>query len=266
MPPKVSVLMPNYNCEQYLAEAIESILNQSFTDFEFIIVDDCSTDHSWEIIQDYAKRDGRIVALRNEENLKICKTLNRGLEIAKWEYIARMDSDDISMPERLGKQIDFLNTNTDVWIIWTNCYFIDSNWIKWDEKKYPENNKSIKESIWVRNPFLHPSVIFKKECYKTLWWYNEDYIYAEDLELWIRYWKDYNVYNIQENLLAYRMFWLNATLQKQKLMIQNTLKVRKIAIKLWYKISVKWRIHFFWTWCMQFLPPRFVLWLFNKII
>lgn len=83
MTPKVSVLMPNYNCEKYIAEAIESILNQSFTDFEFIIIDDASTDKSWKIIQEYAKKDARIVALRNIENLKICRTLNKGIEIAK---------------------------------------------------------------------------------------------------------------------------------------------------------------------------------------
>ena len=95
--PKVSVLMPNYNAWKYISEAIQSILNQDFTDFEFIIIDDCSTDNSWEIIQEFAKKDERIVALRNDENLKICKTLNKGIEIAKWEYIARMDSDDIAM-------------------------------------------------------------------------------------------------------------------------------------------------------------------------
>jgi glycosyltransferase involved in cell wall biosynthesis len=88
--------MPNYNCEKYLAEAIESILSQSFTDFEFIIIDDGSTDRSWEIIQEFAKKDSRIVAIRNTENLKICKTLNKGIEIVKGEYIARMDSDDIA--------------------------------------------------------------------------------------------------------------------------------------------------------------------------
>jgi glycosyltransferase involved in cell wall biosynthesis len=76
-PPKVSVLMPNYNCEKYLPEAIESILSQSFTDFEFIIIDDGSTDKSWEIIQKYAEKDERIIAIKNKENLKICKTLNK---------------------------------------------------------------------------------------------------------------------------------------------------------------------------------------------
>ncbi len=83
MSPKVSVLMPNYNCERYITEAIESILNQSFTDFEFIIIDDASIDRSWQIIQEYTKRDKRIVVMRNEENMKICKTLNKGIEIAK---------------------------------------------------------------------------------------------------------------------------------------------------------------------------------------
>ena len=83
MSPKVSVVMPNYNCENYITESIESILNQSFRDFEFIIIDDASTDNSWGIIQEYAKKDNRIVAVKNEENLKICKTLNKGIGIAR---------------------------------------------------------------------------------------------------------------------------------------------------------------------------------------
>lgn len=81
--PKISVLMPNYNCEKYLREAIESILHQTFADFEFIIIDDASTDNSWEIIHEYTKKDPRIIAIKNAENQRICKTLNRGIEIAR---------------------------------------------------------------------------------------------------------------------------------------------------------------------------------------
>jgi glycosyltransferase involved in cell wall biosynthesis len=124
--PKVSVLMPNYNCEKYIAEAIESILDQSFTDFEFIIIDDCSTDGSWKIIQEYAEKDARINAMKNEENLKICKTLNRGIEIAKGEYIARMDSDDIAKPEWLEKVFQEIVSDSNIGICGANFDVIDS--------------------------------------------------------------------------------------------------------------------------------------------
>lgn len=263
--PKISVIMPNYNCEKYIAEAIESILNQTFRDFEFIIIDDWSTDKSWEIIQEYAKKDERIIALKNEQNLKICKTLNKWLELARWEYIARMDSDDISNPNRLEKQINVFKANSKVWLIWTNCHFIDGVWKKWWIKIFPENNKECIDSIWTRNPILHPTSMFKKICYDEFWGYDENYLYAEDLELWIRFWQKYHMYNIQENLLEYRVFWENSILKKQKIMIKNTLKTRKKALKLWYKIWTKWVVFYIWTWFMQFLPPKFVLWLFNKI-
>ncbi len=263
--PKISVIMPNYNCEKYIWEAIESILNQSFTDFEFIIIDDWSTDNSWNIIEEYAKKDERIIALKNDKNLKICATLNKWLELAKWEYIARMDSDDISLFDRFEKQINILENNKNIWICWTNCVFINEAWNKWNIKLYPEKDIEIKKNIWNRNPILHPSVMFKKECYKNFWWYDENFLYAEDLELWIRFWQKIEFYNIQENLLKYRIFWGNSTLKKQKLMIKNTLKARRKAIKLWYKITYKWIVYYIWTWFMQFLPPKFVLWLFNKV-
>jgi hypothetical protein len=174
-----------------------------------------------------------------------------------------MDSDDISLPDRFEKQIDFLENNDDIWIIGTNCIFINQNWEKWNIKRYPDKN--IKNEIWFRNPVLHPSVIFRKQCYLDFWWYDENFLYAEDLELWIRFWQKYKMYNIQENLVQYRVFWENSILKKQKLMIKNTLKARRKAIKLWYKITFKWIIFYMWTWFMQFLPPRFVLWLFNLI-
>jgi len=263
--PKISVVMPNYNCEKYLPEAIESILNQTFTDFEFIIVDDGSTDKSWEIIQEYAKKDDRIIAIKNEKNLKICKTLNKWLELVRWKYIARMDSDDIAEKEWLDKVYNKIISNSELWLVGSNFIIIDKFWKKMWEKQFPETDKECKNAIWFRNPFAHNTIIFRKKCFEDFWWYDEKYLYAEDLELWIRFWQKYKFYNIQENLVRYRVFWWNSILKKQKLMIQNTLKARKKAVKLWYKMSLKWKIFYFWTWFMQFLPPRFVLWLFNKI-
>ena len=263
--PKVSVLMPNYNCEKYLSESIESILNQTFTDFEFIIIDDCSTDWSWDIIQNYAKKDKRIVALRNDENLKICKTLNKGLEIARWEYIARMDSDDIAMDTWLENIYKKISQNSKIGICWGNILLINSNGKIVKEKKFPETDKDAKNAIWLRNPFSHPSVIFRKSCYEEFGWYDDNFLYAEDLELWIRYGQKYEFYNIQKNLIKYRIFWGNTTLQKQKQMIKNTLLARGKAKKLGYKMNLKARFYYFGTWCMQFLPPKFVLWLFNKL-
>jgi len=257
--------MPNYNCEKYLAEAIESILNQSFTDFEFIIVDDCSTDNSWGIIQGYAKQDKRIVAMRNEENLKICKTLNRGLEIAKGEYIARMDSDDVAKNIWIETVFEKIGSDKNIWVCGSNFDVINEAWEKTSSKSFPETDTECKNAIWFRNPFAHNTVLIRKSVLDDVGYYNPDFVYAEDLELWIRIWAKYKLYNIQQNLVHYRVFFGNSIIKRQKLMIQNTLRARKLARKLWYKTSLKWRFYYFGTWCMQFLPPRFVLWLFNKV-
>jgi glycosyltransferase involved in cell wall biosynthesis len=122
--PKVTVLMPVYNGEKYLREAIESILNQTFIDFEFLIINDGSTDRSVEIIESYS--DPRIRLVHNERNMKLIATLNKGLELARGEYIARMDCDDISLPERLAKQVAFMDANPEVGVLGTAFQTIDS--------------------------------------------------------------------------------------------------------------------------------------------
>lgn len=112
--PLIYVVMSCYNREKYVVEAIESILNQTYTNFEFIIIDDCSTDNTFEIVKEYAKKDNRILALKNDKNYCYVHSLNKGIEIAKGKYIARMDDDDISLPERFEKQVEFLEKNEDI--------------------------------------------------------------------------------------------------------------------------------------------------------
>lgn len=263
--PKVSIIMPNYNAGNYLLESIESILNQTFSDFEFIIIDDCSTDRSWEIIQEYSKKDTRIIALKNEENLKICKTLNKWLEIARGEYIARMDSDDVAFPDRLEKVYNMISSDENLWVCWSNFFVIDGNWNKIWEKKFPHTDDQCRKSIWFRNPFAHNTVIFRKKCYDDFWGYNDDFVYAEDFELWLRFGQKYKFYNVQLPLVQYRVFWGNSILQKQKQMIRATLKARRSAFSFWYKFWFMAIIFYFWTWFMLLFPSRFVLWLFNKL-
>ena len=115
--PKISVVMSCYNRENFVRDAIESILNQTYTDFEFIIIDDCSTDKTPEIIQEYADKDNRIVYIRNEENMDYNYNLRKGFKLAKGEYIARMDDDDISLPERFEKQVSYLDEHPDITVL-----------------------------------------------------------------------------------------------------------------------------------------------------
>ncbi len=186
--PLVTVLMPVYNGSRYLDEAIESILNQTFMDFEFLIIDDGSTDDSIKIIRSY--RDSRIRLVENENNLGQSTSLNKGINLALGEYIARMDQDDISLPERLEEQINYFKNHTDISVLGT--------W--WKAIEDGEGNKIYKElrlpedpdtcAFWMyfygNQPIAHPCSMFKKNEIKELGGYNEYYKVAQDLELWLR--------------------------------------------------------------------------------
>lgn len=261
--PKISVIMPNFNCEKYIAEAIESILNQTFTDFEFIIIDDWSTDKSWEIIQEYAKKDERIIALKNEENLKICKTLNKWIEIAKWEYIARMDSDDISAHDRFEKQINFLDQNLDVWIVGWTMEIMDENWKIYSERKYNLTDVEIRKKLFRYSPFCHPVVMIRKSILDKSWKYDEKQVFAEDYDLYFRIWQYSKFANLEDKLIKYRMFENNSTTKKLKDMELKTLLIRKKAVnEYWYKMS-------FWDniyWILQYISIYLIPWKFKIIL
>lgn len=196
---KVTVLMSVHNGEKYLREAIESILNQTFRDFELLIVNDGSTDSSKEIILSYD--DSRIVYVENETNIGLTKSLNKGLKLAKGEYIARMDADDISLPERLEKQVEFMDKNKDVGVCGSWIRLIGSK-IEW---KMPGESDFIKASMIFHNSLFHPTVITRKKVLNNNGLnYNEEFRCAQDYELWSRM-KNFTIMNnIQKSLVFYR--------------------------------------------------------------
>jgi lipopolysaccharide biosynthesis glycosyltransferase len=206
--PKISVLMPCYNRSSFLKKAINSILNQTYKDFEFIIIDDCSTDKTPEIVKKFANKDARIIFLQNEKNMKIVYSLNRGLKISKGEYIARMDSDDISFPDRFEKQVAFMDNNQDIAVAGTFIELVGdfkmrgfSNWITETE---PDKLALL---LYFFNPLCHPSVMIRTSFLrKNNMQYNEETIGAEDYCLW----KDIvikggKLANLPEKLLYYRV-------------------------------------------------------------
>lgn len=198
--PKVSVIMSVYNGEKYLREAIESILNQTFTDFEFIIVIDPSIDNSLEIIQSYD--DERIKIINNEKNIGLTKSLNKALKIAKGEYIARQDADDISLPNRFEEQITYLERYLEVALLGTSAYKIDENG-KIIEKFTALAKPTIKD-LFKSNQFYHGSVMLRKGIINELGDYNELITYPQDYELWLRIAKHYKVANLTQLLYKWR--------------------------------------------------------------
>jgi len=225
--PAISVIMPVYNAEAYLHEAIESILNQTFADFEFIIIDDCSTDESYEIIKKYAKLDRRIVVLRNYENLKLSKTLNKAIKISKGKYVARMDADDISMPDRLKKQFDYMENNSEIGISGGTMQIIDFEGKVTGKRKYHMKDKDIRKNIFRYSPFSHPLIIIRKAVLSKAGFYNQDYNPAEDYEFYFRVGKYAKFGNLEDFLLKYRVHKNSMTISKIQKMEAMTLEIRK---------------------------------------
>jgi glycosyltransferase involved in cell wall biosynthesis len=223
---KISVLMPAYNAEKYISEAIESILNQTFKDFEFIVIDDCSTDGTGKIINRYAAEDPRIIFLRNESNLKISKTLNRGIDIARGKYIARMDADDWSYPDRLQKQFDFMEKNPEVGVSGGAVDICNEQMKITGRRKYNLSDSDIRKKIFRYNPFAHSAIIIRKDVLQKSGLYDNDYNLAEDYELYFRIGRYAKFANLEDVLLKYRIFSGSSTGKSTKKMELATIKAR----------------------------------------
>jgi glycosyltransferase involved in cell wall biosynthesis len=206
--PKVTVLMPVYNGEKYLCEAIDSILNQTFTDFEFLIIDDGSTDKSLEIINSY--QDSRIKVVQHKENLGVSEASNKGLTLAQGELIAKMDCDDISIPNRLQKQVNFLDNHHEITIVGSYVELIDSQSKALNHQyKYPLTHDDIVNAMLVSNPMAQPSVMFR--CSEVLdiggYQFKKEWngVSTEDYDLWLRIAaRGHKFANIPESLVYYR--------------------------------------------------------------
>ena len=202
--PKVTVLMPVYNGETYLAEAIESILNQTFADFEFLIIDDGSTDNTWDILNNF--NDSRIRLVKNNQNMGITKTLNKGLQLARSNYVARMDADDICIQERLQRQKAFLDENLNFAMVGSWIEVIDEIGRKIKRINFPIVSYLLRWRLLYTNTFAHSAVMFRKDAALGVGGYSEKLRYAQDYDLWSRISIHWDVANIPAVLVQWR-FW-----------------------------------------------------------
>lgn len=224
--PKISVLMPVYNCELYIKEAVESILNQTYTNFEFIIIDDASTDKTVSIIKTY--NDSRIQLIEKSLNTGLTNSLNKGLKLAKGRYIARMDGDDISLPERFEKQIAFLDNNPDISLCGSSYKVIGSDIVK----RLPEHNEDIKLGLLRGNCMVHSSVMIRKQILDEFSIvYDVSKEPAEDYDLWVRLLSFGKLHNLQEALLNYRVHYTQVSQKRDIQQIQSALESRLQMLK-----------------------------------
>ncbi len=200
--PAISVVMPTFNDGQYLREAIDSILGQTFKDFEFIIINDCSNDVTENIINSY--KDDRIRYLKNEANYGNTITRNRGMKAAIGKYIAIMDSDDISVPKRLALQYQYLEKHPEIGILGGSEIFFDEN--SWFYRRYPPDPEYIKSFLFFKNAVGQPTVMLRREIIsKYQLYYNPDYENGEDFDIWYRAAiKGVRISNLKKVMLYYR--------------------------------------------------------------
>jgi len=200
----VSILMPVYNGEKYLDEAVQSILSQSLGDFELITIDDGSTDGTRCILEGYAQRDGRVIVF-TQENCGLVTTLNRGLNLARGKYLARMDADDISMLDRLGKQAAFMEQNLEVVLLGTTCVLAREDGSKLRIENPPFHDTTIRWQILFDNPFIHSSVMIRLEVIRQLnLEYRSQAVLAEDYDLWSRLLDFGQGFNLDAPLVVHR--------------------------------------------------------------
>ena len=200
--PNVSVLMSVYNGEKHLREAIDSILNQTFTDFELLIINDASTDRTVEILQNY--HDPRIKIINNEKNMGLTKSLNKGISLAKGNYIARQDADDISLQDRFKKQLLFLEENPDIGLVGSSFNIINTLGDVTGYLRHRTEDRDIRNHLLEANQFCHGSVMFRRETIKAVGAYREYFRYAQDYDMWLRISEKFKLGNIQEILYLWR--------------------------------------------------------------
>jgi glycosyltransferase involved in cell wall biosynthesis len=213
--PEVSVLMAVYNERPYLEEALRSILDQTFKDFEFIIINDGSTDGSKEVLERFADADDRIQLVHQPINQGLIYSLNRGLDLARGRYIARMDADDISHPKRLERQVDFLHANSRIGIVGSRIEWITPDGVSKKVWRLPTDPDLIAWKLLFNACLDHPTILARKSVMEELGGYAEWPVIAEDYELWTRAVREFRLANLPQVLLRHRQHEASVTIKRR---------------------------------------------------
>lgn len=201
--PRVTVLMPVYNAARFVEAAIRSVLAQTFDDFELVVIDDGSSDDSARIVRSFD--DPRIRFVQNERNLGLTPTLNRGLALARGEFVARQDADDLSEPPRLERQVAFLDANPEVAVVGSWYTKIGEHGEPLGKRTPPTDDVSVQWAMLSYCPIVHSAATFRRDAITALGAYDERFGYAEDFDLWSRVAKRYRMANVPEYLVQYRV-------------------------------------------------------------
>ena len=254
---KLAVVMAVHNNQSTLQTAIKSILNQSFQDFKFIIIDDASTDGSATILTKFALDDKRVQIITNNHHLGLTRSLNIGLKRTKAQYIARMDADDISLPKRLETQIQFLNKHPQIMLLGTAVYLINDQEKQLSLKRFPSDYQTLRHQVLKHCPFIHPTWIIRRSILTKIGSYNQKFPFAQDYEFVLKLLAKHQAANLPQPLLKYRVDSTHAisfnNLKQQEFL---ALKARFLAItKYGYPKTESWKLI---KPLLSFLVPTFI--------
>lgn len=263
-PNQISVLMPVYNAGPYLIPAVESILSQTHRRFEFVLVNDGSTDGSGDVLARYAASDPRVRLLSNDRNSGIVTTLNRGLQACSGDYIVRMDADDIALPDRIEKQLAFVENDPSICLAGAALTYMDAA-----GNDLGVTRRSAIPASWLQqNTILHPTVILKRDTLiRNGLRYQEKYRYAEDYYLWIQMSQVGRIAVMNDVVLKYRLSAGASRVRQLKGMLRATLRTQRDAMMiLGLKPTPSDLARVLEEAILLLLPARFVLWMYLKTV
>lgn len=260
--PKVTVVTNVRNGEKYIGQAVESILTQTFKDFEYLILDDASTDNTLAIVSKYANGDERLKIVANAEHMGLSASRNQGIDLASGEYIALQDADDISVPQRLENQLVFLDSNPEVGLVGGYLHFFGHG--RESIRRYALNDDDIRSTVFRYMSVPSPAAMIRKSVFDVVGGYNPSYLVAEDLEMFLRIGTRFKFANLPEVLIHYREHSESMTFQSLRNAERMTLQVRQQFASKGYKMTRFDRIYCLLQYkTIRLLPPTLRMRLFK---
>jgi glycosyltransferase involved in cell wall biosynthesis len=215
-PPTVSVLMPVRNGERFIVEAAESVLSQSVAELELVIVDDGSTDSTPRVLERLAAADSRVVVDRRQPGRNVAQILNVAAELSRAPLLARLDADDVALPNRFQRQIDYLAAHPEVALLGGQAAMVDERGREFGKAEYPLEDGALREHLRSGNPFVHSAVTMRREAFEAAGGYRENFDHGEDLDLWLRLADEHRIANLPDVVVQYRIHGTQLSLRKQE--------------------------------------------------
>jgi len=255
--PLISVVLPTRNRLKTLRDALDSVLSQSYSNLEVVLIDDCSDQENKVGIEEMARKDSRVRIIRNEENIGFVRSLNKGIREASGEYIARLDDDDSWYDsKKLEKQVAFMEQHPEYVLVGGGLIRVDGDGIEIVRQLFPETDEAIRATMLITDPFVHPAVLFRKKDAQRVGGYDEKFHYSQDWELWMKLGKMGKYYNFQEYFVRYLQSSQNRSNKNMRHHLWLAMVARK-RYKDWFPNFFKGYILGWLSYLFYFIPIRY---------